>query len=244
MYYNKTVICANGYEFVTKSQMPNLGNRKRGKKTKPTTEQQERHNLVKAAENLYYLLLCNFFPGDYNLAFTYPAGTVQTEEQADGIFRKFTRLYRAYCRKNCYKADYINNTETSVRGRVHHHVILHNHRDLEILEELWRKAGGGAIQYRQASKLRADYDWYNLAMYFVDRTKGGKYPDTHVKGKRRYNTSHGLKRPIVKIERVERVRWNKPKARAGYEIIPESVYSGADELTGARFLKYAMRPRK
>ncbi len=239
-YYKKTVICSNGFEIVTKCQMPGLGkNGKRAKKSKPTAEQKKQYNLRKAAENLYYKLLCNFSPGDYNLAFTYPKGTVKTENEANEIFKKFLCLYRAYCKKHGYKCDYVYNTE--VKPGIHHHCILHNHRDHELLEELWTKAGGGAIQYKQNSKLWNNYDWYGLAMYYVDRTKGGKYPDTHTKGKRRYVTSHGLKRPIVKIERVEAMRWRKPKAKPGYELIPQSVYSGTHELTGARFIKYTMR---
>ncbi len=243
-YYKKTVICTNGFEIVTKCQMPGLGkNGRRAKKSKPTTEQKKQYNLRKAAEKLYYLLLCNFFPGDYNLAFTYPKGKIQTAEEADKIFTKFWNLYKAHFGKLGLSAHCIHNTE--IMPSIHHHAVLHNHGekvdDIGIIERLWEQAGGGEVQYRKNSKLWSNYDWYGLAMYYVDRTKGGKYPDTHVKGKRRYVTSHGLKRPIVKIERVEAARWHKPKAKPGYEIIPESVYSGTHELTGASFIKYTMR---
>lgn len=241
-YYKKQVICPNGMTFVTKCQMPTLGKSgKREPKLMPTSEKKAKQNLRRAAEKLYYLMLSNFFPGDYNLAFTYPAGTVLSSAGAKEIFGRFARLYTAYCRKMGYKPDYIYNTEVGKRGAVHHHVILHNHRDLEIIEELWSKAGGGSVQYRGSSKLRADYDWYDLAVYFVDRTKGGRQPDTHVKGERRYNTSHGLKRPKIVYEWIDADRWYKPRAPKGWYIVPDSIRSGADELTGGNFIKYLLR---
>ena len=133
-YYKKQVICPNGMTFVTKCQMPTLGrNSKREPKLLPTSEKKAKQNLRRAAEKLYHLMLSNFFPGDYNLAFTYPAGTVLTSAEAKEIFGRFARLYTVYCRKMGYKPDYIYNTEVGKRGAVHHHVILHNHRDLEII---------------------------------------------------------------------------------------------------------------
>ena len=86
-----------------------------------------------------------------------------------------------------------------------------------------------------------NYDWYGLARYYVDRTKGGKLPDTHIHGERRYIPSKGLKKPKVTVERVDAERWYKPKAPKGYELIPDSIYSGTDELTGGSYIKYAMR---
>ena len=241
-YFKKTVKCTDSMIFVTKCQMPTLGgNERREKKSLPTSEKKEKQNLRRAAENLFYLMLANFFPGDYNLAFTYPAGTVMTTAEGKEIFTKFIRLYSVYCKKQGYKCDYIYNTEVGKRGAVHHHAILHNHRDLEAIEELWTRVSGGSVQYRGKSKLRADYDWYDLAWYYVDRTKGGKLPDTHVKGERRYNTSHGLKRPEITYERVDADRWYKPRAPKGWYVVPDSIRSGADELTGGNFLKYMVR---
>ena len=75
----------------------------------------------------------------------------------------------------------------------------------------------------------------------MDKTKGGKLPDTHVPGERRYITSKGLKKPKIRLERIDAERWNKPKAPKGYELIPDSIRSGTDELTGGNFIKYAMR---
>ncbi|MCM1328385.1 MAG: hypothetical protein NC253_03005 [Ruminococcus sp.] len=242
-YCKKQVICPNGMIFVTKCRMPTLGSGgKREPKLAPSSERQQLKNLRRAAEKLYYLMLSNFFPGDYNIVLTYPAGKVLSTAEAKAVIAYFAELYRAYCRKNGYKPDYIYNTEVGKRGAVHHHIILHNHRDLEAIEELWSKASsGGAVQYRGKSKLNADYDWYGLAMYFVDRTKGGKLPDTHIKGERRYNTSHGLKRPKVVYEWIDADRWNKPRAPKGWYVVPDSVRSGADELTGGNFIKYLMR---
>lgn len=238
MYWERTVECCNGMTFVTKySNRVNTG--KRAPRSQPTSEAKQRYNMKRAIEKVYFLLLCNFIPGDYHLVFTYPRGTVQSIAEAKKKFSEFLKLYRAYCKEHGYKPDYIYNTEIGANGALHHHCIMHCHKDIEYLEELWEQAGGGKIQSR--SKLWANYDWYGLAEYFVDKTKGGKLPDTHVPNERRYVPSKGLRKPIVKHRRVDAERWNRPRAKKGYELVRDSVRSGADELTGGNFIKYAMR---
>lgn len=241
-YYKKTVECGNGYQFITK-YTGGTRSGKRAPKSKPTSEKKKLYNLRKAIERLYYTLLCNFNPGDYNLVLTYPAGSVMSEEEANDVMIAFLNLYRAYCKENGYRCDYVYNTEIGKKGKLHHHIILHNHHDLEVIEELWAKSGGGAVQYKKNSKLWANYDWYGLAEYYVDKTKGGKLPDTHVPGKRRYTPSKGLKKPKITLERIDSSRWNKPRAPKGWYIVPDSVQSGFDELTGGRFIKYTLRRR-
>ncbi len=242
-YYKKIVECTNGMKFITKYAGVADQGGKRAPKSQPTSERKKQYNIRKAIERLHHTLLCNFFPGDYNFPFTYPAGTVMTISDAKEVFGRFLKLYRDYCKKNNYSCDYIYNTEIGKNGNVHHHCILHAHNDFEIIEEMWASVSGGSIQYKKNSRLWANYDWYGLAQYYVDKTKGGKLPDTHVPGERRYIPSKGLKKPKVTIERIDAERWYKPKAPKGYEIIPGSIRSGADELTGGNFIKYAMRRR-
>ncbi len=249
-YWKKLVKCNDKITYVVKSQMPTLGkSEKREKKSMPTPEKKKRQNLRRCAENLFYLMLSNFKPGDLNLAFTYPAGTVMTQEQGKEMFRKFIRLYIDYCRKNGYKPNYIYNTEISPRGAVHHHAVLHRHvlmkidknevDDLQIIEQLWHSVSGGHVQ--KGNSLYADYDWYELAWYLVDRTKHGKYPDTHVKGERRYNAAHGMKRPEITYEYIDADRWYAPRAPKGWYVDKSSIRSGADEITGGNFVKYMIR---
>lgn len=238
-YWKRTVECDNGMIFITKYSGGYQNCGKRGKKIKPTPEQKQKYNMRKSIEKLYYLLLCNFKPRDHHLVLTYPKGTVQSIPEAKDKMSKFLRLYRKYCREKGYKADYIYNTEIGKLGAIHHHIILHNYMDSDYIEALWEQVGGGKIQAR--SKLYANYDWYGLADYFVDKTKGGKLKDTHISGERRYVPSQGLKQPKVTVERVNAQRWRKPKAKPGYELMQDSIRSGVDEITGGNFLKYGMR---
>lgn len=239
-YWEKVVECTNGYKFVTKyAGGVQLSGGKRAKRAKPTSEQKERYNIRKTIERLFHLLLCNFIPGDYHLVFTYPRGTVQSIAEAKKKFSDFLGLYRKYCKEHGYKCKYVYNTEIGGSGALHHHCIMPCHKDIEFIEELWAQAGGGKIQSR--SKLWANYDWYGLAEYFVDKTKGGKLPDTHIPNERRYVPSKGLIKPITRVRRVESLRWYKPKASQGYELIPDSIREGVDELKGGNFIKYAMR---
>ena len=243
-YFKTTVKCCNGMTFITKYSGAEKVNGKRAEKSKPTSEQKQRYNIRKTIERLFYTLLCNFFPGDFNVVLTYPKDDRRTVSEAKETVRAFLRLYRNYCREHEYRPDYIYNTEIGERGALHHHIILHNHKVYEELDEigaLWRKAGGGSIQYKQNSRLWENYDWKGLAAYYVDRTKGGKLPDTHILGERRYVPSKGLKKPEVTHERIDAEKWYSPKAPKGYELIPDSVYCGKHELTGGNFIKYGMR---
>ena len=178
---------------------------------------------------------------DYNIVLTYPANDRRTLDDAKAAMRDFFKLYRPYCREHGYKPDYVYNTEVGARGAIHHHIILHSHRDIEIIEDLWAQASGGKVQHGGNWRLWHNYDWYGLARYYVDRTKGGKLPDTHIHGERRYIPSKGLKKPKITVERVDAERWYKPRAPKGYELISDSIYSGTDELTGGSYIKYAMR---
>ena len=238
-YWKKTVECCNGMTFITKYTGGYQNSGKRGKKINPTSEQKQKYNMRKSIEKLFHLLLCNFFPKDYHLVLTYPKGTIQSIAESKSKISRFFRLYRDYCREKGYKAIYIYNSEIGANGNIHHHVILRNHMDFDYIEDMWEKAGGGSIQHR--AKLWSNYDWYGLANYFVDKTKGGKLKDTHIPGERRYVPSKGLKQPKVTVERVNAERWRKPKAKKGYEIMPGSIRSGIDEITGGNFLKYGMR---
>ena len=227
--------------FITKYSGADRTGGKRAKKSQPTSEQKQRYNLRKTIERLYYTLLCNFYPGDYNVVLTYPKDDRRTVSDAKATVREFLRSYRDYCRERGYHPDYIYNTEIGARGSLHHHIILHSHRNIEDIEDLWREASGGAVQHQSNWRLWSNYDWKGLAAYYVDRTKGGKLPDTHIPGERRYIPSKGLKKPEVTHERIDAERWYTPKAPKGYELIPDSVYSGKHELTGGSYIKYGMR---
>ena len=242
-YLKKTIECPNGMTFVVKYTGKEQTGQKRAPKSQPTSEKKKLYNIRKTIEKLFYTLLCNFFPKDYNVVLTYPANDRRTITDAKKVVAEFLSLYRKYCKKRGYKPDYIYNTEIGPRGAIHHHIILHNHHDLQEIEELWANVSGGWIQHRKNWLLWPNYDWRGLAEYFVDRTKGGTQPDTHIIGERRYTPSQGLKKPKITIEKITAKRWQKPKAPKGYELIPDSIFGGVDELTGGAYLKYAMRRR-
>lgn len=238
MYFKK-IVYVNDLVFVTKCKMAMLGNTSRRiKRFNPTAESVRKHNIRKSIEKLFYLLLLNFLPGDFHLVFTYRRGTVQTVEEAKHKFTLFLKRYKTYCKRNGYKFDYIYNTEIGKKGAIHHHCILHNHGDGFQLSQMWKE---GSIQ--QQSYLWPNYDWYGLAEYIVDKTKGGTLPDTHIKGERNYVPSLGLKRPIVKYERVYADYWRKPVATKDYDLIQDSIRSGLHEITGSKYIKYTMKRR-
>ncbi len=236
MYYKKTVT-VNDRIFVTKCKMPMLGNSLKRLKKNVSSKAIEKFNIRRAIEKVFYLLLLNFSPGDMHIIFTYKRGTVQDGNEAKKKFQNFLRRYKSYCKKNGYKYDYIYNTEVGKRGAYHHHCILHHHGDERTLSKIWGDNGKVIIH----SYLWPNYDWYGLAEYFVDCTKGGKLPNRHIKFGRRYIPSKSLIKPIVRIEKIRAKKWQKPKAPDGYIIIWDSVRTGLHELSGGAFIKYEMR---
>lgn len=243
-YYQKEVFCPNGMRFVTKCKMPTLGKGgKREPKTMPSSERQEKKNLNKTIENLFYLLLSNFLPGDFNIVLTYAEQV--TREQAARTVQKFLAAYRAYCKARGYRPDYVYNTEIHGSATYHHHIVLHNHADLNRIEMLWQQAGGGSVQWKKNSyMLWANWDWHGLAKYICGVKKdgkGGEYILPHEKGERRFTPSHGLKRPKIVYKWIDADRWYSPRAPKGWYIVPDSIRNGADELTGGNFIKYLLR---
>lgn len=243
-YYKKTVKFSCGIQIVTKCKMPTLGKGgKREPKTQPSTERQEKKNLNKSIEKLHHLLLANFHPGDFNLVLTHTDKTGYDREAAKKTVQKFIAMYTAYCTKHGYKADYIYNTEQHKDGRLHHHIVLHNHGDLPQIKLLWEKqAGGGLVVHKPRNyMLWADYDWYGLAAYFCGVKEDGTVIYRHPKGERRYIPSHGLKKPEITYEWIDANRWYKPRAPKGWYVVPETIRSSMDEETGGGFIKYLMK---
>lgn len=72
-------------------------------------------------------------------------------------------------------------------------------------------------------------------------SRGNEYVLLHEKGERRFKTSHSLKRPKIVYEWIDADRWYKPRAPKGWYIVPDSVRSDTDELTGGNFIKYLLR---
>lgn len=195
------------------------GRRPRRGRTKPTTEAQQKLNMINSKKKLVRLINTNFVQGDLYITITY--SKMPTDEQAKKELAKFMRRLRTY-RKNSGLSElkYISVTEQG-ENRVHHHILV-NSMSMDEVQKLWPH---GRITI---SRLDPDYEYEWLARYLAKEEKpGGK----------RWNQSRNLKRPVEKIKEVKRIILEEPKPPKGYKLLRyDAVYS---EITGiAKYSKF------
>lgn len=159
---------------------------KRGRESRPA---QKNLNDKRARRYLNQLASANFGKGDLWGTFTYRAG--EEPESIDDAEKKFGNFIRRINRrrkragKENIKYIYVTEWEDGEKGvRCHHHAILSGDVDRDEIERLW---------------------------YHGDRTETKRLapdPDTHIaglvhyitkdpKGKKRWKTSKGLKKPTI-----------------------------------------------
>ena len=159
---------------------------KRGRESRPA---QKNLNDKRARRYLNQLASANFGKGDLWGTFTYRAG--EEPESIDDAEKKFGNFIRRINRrrkragKENIKYIYVTEWEDGENGvRCHHHAILSGDVDRDEIEQLW---------------------------YHGDRTETKRLapdPDTHIaglvhyitkdpKGKKRWKTSKGLKKPTI-----------------------------------------------
>lgn len=159
---------------------------KRGRESRPA---QKNLNDKRARRYLNQLASANFGKGDLWGTFTYRAG--EEPESIDDAEKKFGNFIRRINRrrkragKENIKYIYVTEWEDGEKGvRCHHHAILSGDVDRDEIEQLW---------------------------YHGDRTETKRLapdPDTHIaglvhyitkdpKGKKRWKTSKGLKKPTI-----------------------------------------------
>lgn len=159
---------------------------KRGRESRPA---QKNLNDKRARRYLNQLASANFGKGDLWGTFTYRAGeepeSIDDAEKKFGNFIRRINRRRKRARKENIKYIYVTEWEDGEKGvRCHHHAILSGDVDRDEIEQLW---------------------------YHGDRTETKRLapdPDTHIaglvhyitkdpKGKKRWKTSKGLKKPTI-----------------------------------------------
>ena len=159
---------------------------KRGRESRPA---QKNLNDKRARRYLNQLASANFGKGDLWGTFTYRAGeepeSIDDAEKKFGNFIRRINSRRKRAGKENIKYIYVTEWEDGEKGvRCHHHAILSGDVDRDEIEQLW---------------------------YHGDRTETKRLapdPDTHIaglvhyitkdpKGKKRWKTSKGLKKPTI-----------------------------------------------
>lgn len=213
------------------------GKRFRRENYKATSKQQEAINQRQAAERDLRYGIENFRKGDKFIRLSHQKNNYPLSfEEADKILTSFLKkLKRKYP-----ELRYMANTELGSRGGLHHHLLIPEDFDMNIIIDMWIKHCGGGFHIKDVYS----GDMVQLASYFTkgsidEQISGGNeslYADLqreHSKIKKmKIHKSRNLKKPPEPIKKPCRAdSWREePKTQVIgdyiYDVKPGSVCVG------------------
>ena len=207
----------------------------RGIREKPTPERIKKANLRKAETDLRRLMNANFTDSDYNITLTYreeekPASIGDLRDDAAAFSKKLSRIYK----KAEIPFRFIYCMGAGPHRR-HIHMVISGFPDMGKIADAWDKG------HISMTKLYSEGNYADLAAYFIKNAEDTKKEEVEqgLKPRRRYNTSHNLKKPKVTKEKIPAKDFRKnPKPKKGYQIVKDSIVSGISDLTGMPYLFY------
>lgn len=155
-----------------------------------TPEQAKKDNARRAKTNLRRLVISNFDENDKFLTLTFRENITDVA-YAQNEFNKFLKRLKRYCAKirpsPYWELKFVKVVEFQKRGAVHFHLLLNlPYIEADKISELW---GQGFIGINAID--RCD----NIGAYLV-KYIGKNLEDTRLDGRKKYQTSHNLVRPI------------------------------------------------
>lgn len=206
----------------------------RKEKRKKTPEEIKKQNETNKVRKVQRLILANFTEGDIHLNLTYRKDLrPDTLEEAVAQRAKFLRdLKRAY-RRAGPDLKYIGVTEIGSRGAVHHHIVINNPDELNVMKVI-QKIWSYGQQYQTPLYEEGEYE--QLSSYLMkDETK------EEITGTS-YTSSRNLIRPEPVREKILHKRWrDPPKVPKGWEMIKDTLFNGVNPVTGYPYQRYMLR---
>ena len=224
----KQIDCGKRYKEVdifpyTDAQKNAAQKGKRSKKVKESPPKQKNLNDKNARRYLAQLGHINFDddPGALHISATYsPKYLPETVEDAEKEVSNFLRRVQ-YLRKKegLPPLKYILVTASTTKRdsdkpvRIHHHIIMNGGLDRDAVENLWRKRKrkgqkqGDRIGYCNADRLQSEEDGISALCHYLVKQASGK---------KRWSSSHNLKKPASrthdgKYTRRQVEKWAKQR---------------------------------
>lgn len=225
---------AGEYMFIRNYSPRGVGthNRKRAKRMRDTPMAMSKYNNVKRSERLQMLILENFDKG-FHITLDYPKDKrPETYKEAEDNLKKCLYKVSRRLKKKGTQFKYISITERGKRAAaLHHHVIIEGRSD--ILDELISVWGN----HIKISQMYEEGAYKDLADYFCKlETK-----EELTKGKSKYHRSRNLKEPLQKTAWAEGHIKDDPVIPEGYELVPDTLINGFNELIGVKYQHYTLR---
>ena len=230
MYIRKVTTVSDDMKLIQNYHPARYGapGKRRKKKTKETPESVKEQNRKNRAEKLQLLILSNFYKQGHHVVLGYPRGEApETYEEAERILTKFLARIQRHTKG---QFRYIAATERGKRTAVlHHHMII---RDTPGLIELIEKEWPGKRIHSTAT-YEDDTCGRQLADYITKSIDKG---DTQG----HYHISRNLTKPTVTKE-LAFGRMKEPTPPKGYQIVPDTLYTGINPFNGWPYQRYIIR---
>lgn len=163
----------------------------RGVKSRESRDTQRKLNRKNSQKKLIRYLKTNFVKGDLLITLTYDDYYYPDKEQAQKDIKAYISRLR-YLRKKLglpplkyiYVIEYVSDTETTKKVRIHHHIII-NAMDRDLAESKWTK---GRVESKYADP-DEDFGLEGFGRYITKTVYG--------KGEHAWQGSRNLKKPIV-----------------------------------------------
>ena len=203
----------------------------RERKRKRTPEEIKRQNERNKRRKVQRLIMANFGEGDLHVTLTYAKDRrPETPEEANALRAKFLSELRKKFRKAEVDLKYIGVTEIGSRGAVHHHIVLNNPEEVDVMKLIQKAWPHGHPFF---SPLYDEGEYEQLADYLL---KGESEKTAS------YTRSRNLKIPEPKRETIRSMRWkDPPPVPKGWEIIKSTLFNGTNPVTGYPYQRYMIR---
>lgn len=198
----------------------------RSRKAKPTSEVQQKLNMINSKNNLIRICNANFTDRDFEVTLTYrPECFPEDDESAMKELRNFLRRFKNYRSRNGLEdLKYVAVTEKGKRsGKYHHHLIVNGGFEPRDIVKLW---GLGIVQFKS---LQFDNEGIAALVGYITKDPIGT--------KKRWTSSKNLvhPKPIMRNGRItKRIALELAKDTtnsANYEkLYPDYFFSSANKL--------------
>ena len=238
----------NEYEFKYRGNYGARGEA-RAKRSKITTEAQQRINQRNKEKGMRRLIKLNFEEGDLWVTLKYPKGTRKPIKQILKDKTAFIRKLRAEYKKAGVKFKFIYRIEVGKLGGIHIHFIINNMPGAaELIREAW------SVGHTNYEYLYKEGGFEALAEYITkpaESDTGQMYFEgmgmEDKKAFMKYGCSRNLERPVPEIRQYSHwtmrriLQGGEIKPSAGYYIDKSSIRQGINPFTGYSYLYYTER---
>lgn len=203
----------------------------RAPKSRPTSEAVAKINKINQERELTAKLNATFRPGDWWITLSNEQG-VTVEESMEKIY-KLKRGLQRYCKRNEIPYRMVETMGIgSVKGKVHHHVVLNCEIPLEIIFKYWD-------EYQVFAQPLKGWNYQKVAAYMLKNAEESK--NKHGKAMKAFRCSRQVVRPEPRVEEMARAATYDTedlKPRKGYQIDRDSIRAYDHPITGAACLEY------